>query len=168
MALAVPRTWVVGEVVAAATMNQEVRDQFNDLIAAWTTYTPSWTSTGTAPALSNGSILGRHKQIGKQCTVTWEQVMGTTTTFGTGAWGWSMPFTAASPSGSSSSFGYIGHARGHSATNWYTGVIFVAKGSAIARVYSHAAATDWSTSQPHSWVGASTNFLNASVTYETV
>lgn len=33
MPLATPRTWVVGEVVTAALMNAEIRDQFNDLIA---------------------------------------------------------------------------------------------------------------------------------------
>lgn len=33
MPLATPRTWVVGEVVTAAMMNAEVRDQFNSLIA---------------------------------------------------------------------------------------------------------------------------------------
>ncbi|MEU2075413.1 hypothetical protein [Streptomyces sp. NPDC013489] len=166
MALAVPRTWVVGEVVTAAQLNAEIRDQINDLIAPWISYTPAWTSTGTAPVLGNGSLFSRYKLVGKVCTYAWEQVMGTTTTFGTGAWGWQLPFTAASPSGSSSSFGYIGHMRGHSATNWYTGAAFVAKGSAIVRAYSHAAATDWSTSQPHSWVGASTNFLNGEVTFE--
>src|SRR5687767_4801287 len=32
--LATPRTWVVGEVVTAALMNAEIRDQFNALIAA--------------------------------------------------------------------------------------------------------------------------------------
>ncbi|MFB7832000.1 hypothetical protein [Streptomyces sp. NPDC056056] len=168
MALAVPRTWVVGEVVAAATLNAEIRDQINDLIAGWISYTPTWTATGTAPVIGNGTLFGRYKVVGKVCTVAFEQVMGTLTTFGTGAWGWSLPFTAASPSGSSTNFGYLGQARGHSATNWYTGALNVAKGSAIARAYSHAASTDWSTSQPHSWVGASTNFLNALVTYETV
>lgn len=33
MPLATPRTWVVGETVTAALMNQEIRDQFNDVIA---------------------------------------------------------------------------------------------------------------------------------------
>ncbi|WP_328941513.1 hypothetical protein OG259_07520 [Streptomyces sp. NBC_00250] len=167
MTIATPRTWVVGEVVTAAMLNAEIRDQWTDLISSWTSYTPSWTATGTAPVLGNGTIFGRYKIVGKVCTVAFEQVMGTTTTFGTGAWGWSLPFTAASPASSSTNFGYLGTARGHSATTWYTGAINVAKGSAIARAYSHSASTDWSTSQPHSWVGASTNFLNALVTYET-
>ncbi|MBP2583404.1 transcription elongation factor [Streptomyces sp. PvR006] len=152
----------------AAMLNAEIRDQFLDLIAPWITYTPAWTSTGTAPVLSNGTSLGRYKQVGKMCTAVWEQVMGTTTTFGTGTWGWSLPVTAASPSGSSSTFAAIGHARGHSATTWYTGAVSVLKGGAVARIYSHGAATEWSPSQPHSWVGAGTNYLHAEVTYETV
>ncbi|MGW1252526.1 hypothetical protein [Streptomyces sp. NPDC002535] len=167
MALAVPRTWVVGEVVAAAMLNAELRDQFLDLIAPWINFTPVWSATGTAPNLGNGTTFGRYKLVGKKCTAVWEQVMGTLTTFGTGAWGWQLPVAAANPASSSSSFGYVGDIRGHSASAWYTGVLFLAKNSSIARAYSHAAATDWSTSQPHAWVGASTNFLNAEITYET-
>lgn len=34
MMLATPRTWVVGEVVTAAHLNAEIRDQFNTLIAS--------------------------------------------------------------------------------------------------------------------------------------
>ncbi|MFE1903803.1 hypothetical protein ACFW96_09045 [Streptomyces gardneri] len=168
MALAVPRTWVVGEVVAAATLNAEIRDQFLDLIAGWTSYTPAWTSTGTAPALGNGSLFGRYKVIGKKCTAAWEHVMGTTTTFGTGTWAWSLPFTAASPSSSSANFAFIGQGRGHSATTWYTGAASVLKGGSVARIFSHNTPTEWSPTQPHTWVGAATNYLHGEVTYETV
>ncbi|MFH9012547.1 hypothetical protein ACH4C6_14305 [Streptomyces sp. NPDC017943] len=66
----VPRTWVVGEVVSAAIMNQEIRDQFNSFFGAWTTYTPSWLAEGgAAPTLGNGSIVGRYLKVGR--TVDW-------------------------------------------------------------------------------------------------
>ncbi|MGA4941785.1 hypothetical protein [Streptomyces cinereoruber] len=164
MALAVPRTWVVGEVVAAATLNAEIRDQFNDLISGWTTYTPAWTAS-TAPSIGNGTLIGRYKTIGKLCTVQIEIVMGTTTTFGTGIWFFSLPFTAASPAGTSANWVYMGSSRAHSATTWYTGISAVVKGTSVLKGFSPA---DWSPTVPHSWVAASTNYGHLSVTYETV
>lgn len=89
-----PRTFVVGEVVSAAIMNQEIRDQFNSMFAAWTTYTPTWTSTGTAPALGNGTLTGRYMKIGRTVIVQINLVAGSTTTFGTGNYSFSLPVTA--------------------------------------------------------------------------
>ncbi|MGW0032131.1 hypothetical protein ACWDXD_20175 [Streptomyces sp. NPDC003314] len=167
MALAVPRTWVVGEVVAAATLNAEIRDQFNDLISGWTSYTPAWTSSGTAPAIGNGSSFGRYKQLGKRCVANFELGFGSTTTFGSGNWAVSLPFTAASPVGSTANFNYLGVARGHSATAWYTGTVGVQKGGSVARIYSHTNGTEWNPTTPHSWVGATTNYLQGQIEYET-
>ena len=96
MAIAVPRTWVVGEVVTAAMQNAEIRDQFLDLIAGGTAYTPAWTSTGTAPVLSNGTLTGRYKLVGKMCDATIKLTAGTTTTYGTGNWMFSLPFACSS------------------------------------------------------------------------
>ncbi|MFE0699112.1 hypothetical protein [Streptomyces sp. NPDC058872] len=167
MTLAVPRTWVVGEVVTAAYMNAEIRDQFNDLISGWTSYTPSWTSTGTAPAIGNGSLFGRYKLIGKLCIVNFEMLAGTTTTFGTGVWGFSAPFTAANPGSSTTNFSYLGSARGHSATAWYTGTVGILKNTSVARIYSHTGTSEWSSSQPHSWAALSSNYLQGQVAFET-
>ncbi|MFE4701470.1 hypothetical protein ACFRIC_30850 [Streptomyces sp. NPDC056738] len=90
-----PRTWVVGEVVSAAIMNQEVRDQFNSIFAAWTTYVPTWTSSGTAPALGNGTMVGRYMKIGRTVICHINMTTGSTSTYGTGNYNWSLPFTAA-------------------------------------------------------------------------
>src|SRR5881409_1184368 len=90
-----PRTWVVGEVVSAAIMNQEIRDQFNSMFAAWTTYTPTWTSSGTAPALGNGTITGRYMKIGRTVICHINMTSGSTSTYGTGNYNWSLPFQAA-------------------------------------------------------------------------
>jgi len=92
-----PRTWVVGEVVAAATMNQEIRDQFNSFFGAWTPYTPTWSSTGTAPNIgANGTITGRYMKIGRTVLCLINVTFGSSTTYGTGNYNFSLPFTAAS------------------------------------------------------------------------
>jgi hypothetical protein len=61
---------------------------------AWTSYTPVWTSSGTAPVIGNGTITGQYKLIGKTCFVRGNVAMGSSTTFGSGEWYISMPFTA--------------------------------------------------------------------------
>lgn len=62
---------------------------------AWTSYPVTWTSSGTAPAKGNGTLVGYYSKIGRQVTVKIEFNSGSTTTFGTGYYTWSLPFAAA-------------------------------------------------------------------------
>jgi len=66
----------------------------SNITTAWTPYTPSWTAASTNPVIGNGTLEGWYKVIGKTCFVRGNIAMGTTTTFGTGEWYISMPFTA--------------------------------------------------------------------------
>lgn len=80
-----PRTWSVGEVVTAAYMNTEIRDQFNSFFGAWNTYSPGWfAETGTSPTLGNGTLTGRYLKVGR--TVDWvaQLTWGSTTAAGSG------------------------------------------------------------------------------------
>jgi hypothetical protein len=61
---------------------------------SWTSYVPVWTAASSNPVINNGTIEGYYKLIGKTCFVRGNIVMGTTTTFGSGEWYVSMPFTA--------------------------------------------------------------------------
>jgi hypothetical protein len=61
---------------------------------AWISYTPSWTAASVNPSIGNGTIQGWYKVVGKTCFVRGNVAMGSTTTFGTGEWYISMPFTA--------------------------------------------------------------------------
>ena len=164
MTLTIPRTWVVGEVVTAAIMNAEIRAQFDSLIAAQTSYIPAWTGTGVA--IGNGIINGRYSLVGKNCVATVEMVFGTTSTVGSGAYSWSLPFLAASPSGSSANFVYCGAARGHAA-NWYGGTAVAFKGLAIAKIYNSASsAAEWGAAVPVAWAAAATNYIHFTIPYE--
>lgn len=91
-----PRTWAVGEVVPAAVMNTEIRDQFNSFFGAWTAYTPSWTAATTNPVLGNGTLVGQYMKVGRTCTVAIMLTIGSTSTFGSGFWRISLPAQAAS------------------------------------------------------------------------
>lgn len=64
----------------------------------WTSYTPSWTTAGTAPSLGNGTLTGKYRRIGKLLFVAIQFIAGSTTTFGTGAWTFSIPVTQSTAS----------------------------------------------------------------------
>ncbi|PAZ15689.1 hypothetical protein CLM62_12900 [Streptomyces sp. SA15] len=90
-----PRTFVVGEVVSAAVMNQEIRDQFNSMFAAWTSYTPVWTASTTNPVLDNGTLIGRYMKIGRTVYFHINLTTGSLTTYGSGVYSFSLPVASA-------------------------------------------------------------------------
>ncbi|WP_063735629.1 hypothetical protein [Streptomyces sp. RTd22] len=108
-----PRTWVVGETVTAALMNTEIRDQFNSIFGAWTSYTPTWTASTTNPVLGNGTLIGRYLKVGMTCTTQINLVTGSTTTYGAGNYSWALPFTSANAGCT-----YIGHAHLLAGPRW--------------------------------------------------
>ena len=71
----------------------------SNLSTAWTSYTPTWTALGSNPSIGNGTITGAYKVIGKTCFVRGRILMGSSTTYGSGAWLIGLPFTASSPYG---------------------------------------------------------------------
>lgn len=79
------------EAATSTLMNAEVKALWDGLQASWESYTPTWTSTGTAPAIGNGAIAGRKLQIGK--TILWRAsfYFDSTTTYGTGFWRFGIP-----------------------------------------------------------------------------
>ncbi len=89
-----PRTYVAAAVLTAAQLN-ETRDSLKAIGDAWTSYTPTWTSTGTAPALGNGTITGSYVLAGKLVHFRVKLLMGSTTTYGTGSYLLSPPANAA-------------------------------------------------------------------------
>jgi hypothetical protein len=91
MAWSTPRTWVAGEKPTAATMNTHIRDQLNALGDAWTAFTPTWTAATTNPAIGNGTIVGAYRQIGKAVDFNIVITMGSTTTYGSGAYSLTVP-----------------------------------------------------------------------------
>jgi len=61
----------------------------------WQSFTPVWSSSSTAPSIGNGTRVGRYIQIGKLVTYQGKILFGSTTTFGTGIYSFTLPVTAA-------------------------------------------------------------------------
>lgn len=64
---------------------------FAHLGAAWTSFTPTWTGSGGNPAIGNGTLSGAYLQVGKTLHVRYWMKAGSTTTFGTGTWYFTVP-----------------------------------------------------------------------------
>jgi hypothetical protein len=73
---------------------------------AWTDYTPAWTSSGTAPALGNGTIEGRYLHIGDMVMARFLLTIGSTSTNGSGDYRISMPNTVSADTPDSTEIAY--------------------------------------------------------------
>jgi hypothetical protein len=80
---------------------------------AWTSYTPTWTSSGTAPALGNGVLVGRYARVGRTITCHINLIPGSTSTFGSGNYSFALPATSANQGCS-----YVGDAHLLGASRW--------------------------------------------------
>lgn len=78
-------------------------------VGAYTAYTPVWTATGVAPALGNATVTVRYLQLGSLVHYAGQVTFGGTSTFGTGAYFFSLPVArsaSAMTRGSGMVFGY--------------------------------------------------------------
>ncbi len=57
-------------------------------------YTPTWTSTGTQPAIVDGTIAGQFQRDGSRVDFQVSQTIGASDTFGTGNYNWSVPVSS--------------------------------------------------------------------------
>lgn len=70
----------------------------NNVAPLWVGWpsTPAWSSSGTQPSLGNGTWSHKYVTLGKVTFASFELIMGSTTTFGTGEYRFSVPATAVS------------------------------------------------------------------------
>jgi hypothetical protein len=59
-------------------------------------YTPTWAGSGGNPVIGNGTLTGRFSLIGKCCHARLRVLAGSTTTFGSGSYSYTLPITASS------------------------------------------------------------------------
>jgi len=76
---------------------QKYRASELPIFGAPNTYSVSWTGATTNPSLGNGTLIGRYSLVGKLVKLDINLQMGSTTSYGSGAWSFSLPFTAINP-----------------------------------------------------------------------
>jgi hypothetical protein len=134
----------------------------------WTAYTPEWTSSGTQPALVNGTLTGRYLVVHHQLVKAQIRlVMGGSTTFGTGVYFFSLPFPASTDS--AASFNAAGTAWAlDTGTKESGGVCKLESGGTTFRISAAPAASgasdNWGQTGPFTW--ATTDVLTAWVDFE--
>lgn len=90
MAWTAPRTWTAGETVTASIMNTHIRD--NQLaMSTFTNYTTTWGAITTNPTLGNGTKTASYIKIGDSVQFYVSLTMGSTTTYGSAAWYFTLP-----------------------------------------------------------------------------
>jgi hypothetical protein len=120
---------------------------------AWTTYVPTWTASGTAPAIGTGTRSGWYQRIGKTVLVNISFTMGSTTTFGTGTYSIGLPLTSVNTAGR----GWTGSAVAvDSGSTVYTGTAFIGPNANSCLVYTPTGAggsspSQWAATNPHTW-----------------
>ena len=90
------KTLAQGQMAFVETEGLQFYDGSNWISAGFTsTYTPVWTTDGTAPALGNGTLTGRFFRFEKFVFFSVAFTAGSTTTFGTGNFIFSTPTAVA-------------------------------------------------------------------------
>ena len=131
---------------------------------AWTTYTPTWTADGTAPAINNGTLTGRYKIIGKSVLFNIRVLMGTTTTYGSGNWQFGLPVDAQSGTNVVVPATYL-----HDGVGWYYGIAnngYLGGTSNITPLYGSTTVIPITPTNPFTWGASDTIAING--TYESV
>jgi hypothetical protein len=137
--------------------------------AAWTTYTPVFTTASGSPAVGTGgggNITGRHKKIGRLCTVSGYMKFGTTgASAGTGEWRMSLPFTAATVTDQAWLGSVYMNDASAGASGHFIGTAVVASGGTYATFYGGNAAAQVTGTTPVAWSPG--DAIRWEVTYET-
>lgn len=131
--------------VPAANNINEIITDLTPVLSAWTTYTPTWTSNGTAPAIGNGTLSGRYVRLGKVGFAVIQMIIGSTTTVGTLFYAWGLPpgWTAATnPAGSAViGVGRVTDVNPPNTSTSFIGAVNVASGGTTVTLGTHGATT---------------------------
>jgi len=127
--------------------NAWLQDIYNriDLYPGVVPYTPTWTSSGTAPVLGNGTVQGWYTIAGLVVNLTLRIVIGSTTTVGTGVWFFTLP-----PIGSHLGTFVLSAELFDSAVGSYVGIGSVSGPSGIV-VYAAGAPNGVGATAPFTW-----------------
>ncbi|MEN9417123.1 MAG: hypothetical protein RI988_743 [Pseudomonadota bacterium] len=123
------------------------------------TYAVTWTGATTNPAIGNGTLSGHYSKQGRRVTVNLRLVCGSTTTFGSGGWFFSLPYvpsTATPQTGAASIL--------DSGTLFYVGAVqTLTDATARCIVIPESSAAQADATRPMTW--ASGDELRATITY---
>jgi hypothetical protein len=125
------------------------------------TFTPAWTGSSVNPAIGNGSLTGRYTKIGRVVQATVTMVTGSTSTYGTGFYGWGLPFAAVDVSTTVELTGLSMMANDVSTTLRYQGLAVVITSTTMG-AFVPDSATLWQSTSPFTWATGDRLFFSLS------
>lgn len=130
---------------------------------AWQSFATTWTASGSNPSLGDGTLDCYWMRDGNTCTVRYVLTVGASTTFGTGTWRFSTPFTAKTQAGAA----WLGNAHYRDSSvpsESFDLACRVSSGGTFVAIFNQSGAGVTGTS-PITW--ATGDQLWAQITYET-
>jgi hypothetical protein len=133
---------------------------------AWSTYAVAWTASTTNPSIGDGTLTGRYKQIGKTTFVYVKMQAGSSTTFGSGSWRFSLPVNT-----NASTYAILPMTMLDNGSSWYQGLAYTeyeGDASYVTPVWNRGAtgSIPVNATTPYTWVA--TDSLTFSGSYESV
>lgn len=123
--------------ITNAQINASAAIAFSKLeSSAWTDNTPTWTAS-INPAIGNGTIVGRYVKIGRIVVFSFSIIMGGTTTYGSGQYAISIPYTAATSTDNVWKGSLIIY--DSSATTFYVGACSIGSAGTTLVMHTHGA-----------------------------
>lgn len=124
---------------------------------------PVWQASGTPPSIGNGTISGRLVRNGKRVLVSWQLTANTTTTFGTGAWSFSLPPEYANLTVKFVSEGSAAALR--SGVAFRIGAVTAPAGAApVFSIYNDGGTNSWGATNPVTW--GSSDYVRCQIEFE--
>lgn len=117
-------------------------------LGSWSTYSPTWSATGTAPSLGNGTLSGRYIDSGKVRFLHITLTPGSTTTFGTGNYRFTYPSGTVSVRSLLNAFSYDSSAGQYRSGLAMTNYVDTTH---IAVVKADGTGTEWGQTSPITW-----------------
>lgn len=147
-------------------ITEPVQDQLDQLKSAynqWQIYSPEWSSDGSQPSLGDGSLKGSYRVVGKTVHFKVKLTLGSTTSFGSGTWMFTLPLEARD-----SNYHFAGAAL-NDGIGWYqaTGVgDYIGSKEKFAILVATPTGTSNSVTSAHPFTWGQSDTLSVSGTYE--
>lgn len=120
----------------------------------WDSWTPTWTSSGSAPSIGNGTLSGAYIVVGKTCFFRIKFVGGSGTTWGSGAYYITLPVTGYSGIATNDSFSLVGYMEDSGVKGYSVGGARMFSTSVFSPLTLDTAAAsvgNWGSTGPFTW-----------------
>lgn len=132
----------------------------------YTSYTPTWTAAGTAPAIGNAVVTAQYARLGKVIHAYGSIVFGNTSTFGTSNYSFALPVTASANAVTALLAG-TARLKDQSASFFGQGAVYLASTTTMGIEFGTTyLGTDNVVGQLTPWTWAQTDAIGWNITYE--